>query len=348
MHDSKKETFLASSDNEPKRIRKCEVMLNQTKMKNILVLGDLMLDEYIKGKVGFSSNEGVETFKIKKGYKFPGGTANVAANVAAMGANVYLAGVIGNDEAAEKLIRILEKTGNVNTDLLIREDNRRTTVRTRLYANNCANKIRVDIDTKKRLSKSTEIHLLDLVFEKLPNLDCIIISDYRQGVVNRNLARWMIKYANKNNIPILVDTKRKSLSLYEGATALFPNMLEFTKIVGKELETDEELVVSAREIIQTLNLNYLVVKNGAEGGLLITEEMYFQESSNKTKIVSTIGAGDSLIAGFAIGLALGYSPVDAFKLGIITATCAVKKEYTSTVTFEDIKQYSNNLLETLF
>jgi D-beta-D-heptose 7-phosphate kinase/D-beta-D-heptose 1-phosphate adenosyltransferase len=303
----------------------------------ILVFGDVMLDRYWWGSVSRISPEApVPVVRLEKTSLVPGGAANVAVNVASLGAEAYLIGVVGDDAEGRYLSEILEKS-NISSDRLITFKDRPTTAKTRIVAHN-QHVVRIDHEKTNFLSPAEEEKLWLTVEPEIKKVDLILISDYAKGLLGRNLLTRLITTAKENNKQILVDPKGKDYSKYSGATLLTPNRREAREACNfEEHEAVDDLTLAGKTLISELNLEALLITQGENGMTLFQSEekpVHFQTKART--VYDVTGAGDTVIATLAVALAAGASLLQAAELSNITAGLVVEEVGTTAVSQEKL------------
>lgn len=290
----------------------------------ILVIGDIILDEYLWGKANRISPEApVPILDVKRKTCLPGGAANVANNIASLGAKVYLAGVIGDDLYCTVLKDMLKKN-KINSEFVIKDSSRPTTVKTRLIAQNNRHLARVDNETDTPVSVEIRKEIFSNIEKIIDDIDLIILSDYIKGVLSRDLIRDIVKLANRHDKTILMDPKGQDFSKYSGVDILVPNMNEAliaTKSSRirpiKEIAADLRKICLADKVIITMSADGAYYYDGIDE---IVMESY------STEVYDATGAGDTFVA--TLGLALAVSDMDYEKslmLANFAAAVAVKK-----------------------
>lgn len=300
----------------------------------VLIVGDVMLDRYLWGSVNRISPEApVPIVNINKTSLVLGGAANVAANVAGLGAKPLLVGITGKDDEAKILEEILEKS-NISSKFLIPLKERGTTIKTRLVAHN-QHVVRFDRETTNPVSE-TEV---DSVFEKIESIfdeaSIIIISDYAKGLLTEPLLKRLITFAKSKNKPVMIDPKGKDFSKYKGATVLTPNRREAADATNLE-ENGQDLVGRAgKKLLQDLSLEALLITQGERGLTLLQKnsETFHLEASARN-VYDVTGAGDTVIAAFAVAAGAGADYYEAAKLANISAGLVVEQIGTTAVTKE--------------
>ena len=317
-----------------------------------MVIGDVILDKYVWGDVKRISPEApVPVFETTTEKTGCGGAANVAQNVASLGGNATLVGVIGSDREGEKLVQMLTEMNLVTTG--IHTDPRRpTSTKTRVIAHAATSfadrgpdsghhLLRIDRESKQEISPQIRKHLLDTVVSQLPTSDAIIFADYDKGVVTAQLIRGVMKHAEPYGIPIVVDPKQNNFWHYEGVTAVTPNHKEASAAVHEEIIDVSDLLAVGEKILNRLSLKALLITRDANGMSL------FQRNADRTvkvehlppnsSIVTDVtGAGDTVVAAFTLALAADAGFRSAAMLSNLAGGIAVGKMGCATVTPKEL------------
>jgi D-beta-D-heptose 7-phosphate kinase/D-beta-D-heptose 1-phosphate adenosyltransferase len=298
----------------------------------ILIVGDVMLDRYWWGNVNRISPEApVPVVSLEKTSLVAGGAANVAANVAGLGAQPYLVGITGEDEEAEILPDVLEKA-NITNFRLFPIKNRKTTIKTRIIAHN-QQVVRIDQETNSNLSENEA----EQVFEELKTIfadaNALIISDYAKGFLIESLLSRLIRNAKAENKIILVDPKGKDYEKYKNSTLLTPNQREVAEACGL-YENDENLIKQAESnILDGLNLESLLITQGERGMTLLQKGgETVRLKAIARRVYDVTGAGDTVIATMAVALASGFNLIEAAEIANFAAGLVVEKVGTTAVT----------------
>jgi rfaE bifunctional protein kinase chain/domain len=308
----------------------------------ILVFGDVMVDRYWWGSVSRLSPEApVPVVRLEKTSLVPGGAANVAVNVASLGATPHLVGVVGVDAEGKYLSETLKKS-NISPEWLMTLDDRPTTSKTRIVAHN-QHVVRIDHEKTNFLSPEQEENLWLSIEPEIKKVDLILISDYAKGLLSRNLLARLITTAKENNKQILVDPKGKDYSKYAGATLLTPNRREAREACNfEEHEAVEDLPVAGKTLISALGLEALLITQGENGMTLFQSEenpVHFQTRART--VYDVTGAGDTVIATLAVALAAGANLLQAAQLSNITAGLVVEEVGTTAVSREKLLKALN-------
>lgn len=312
-------------------------IIDSFKNFKILVIGDIILDEYIWGKASRLSPEApVPVLEVNKYSYILGGAANVANNIRTLGGKVYLAGIVGTDSQADKLSDILSDN-NIDDNCIIKDKNRPTTVKTRLITHNHHQLVRFDREIKDEITENSEQAMLDKVSGCIDEIDLILLSDYAKGVLTQNLTQKLIKLAKAHNKPVLVDPKGLDYSKYSGATIITPNRLEAETATKSPAGTAPEIL--AQKIREQLKLDYVMVTLGEDGIFLSSEGKTKQIPAFASEVYDVTGAGDSLISGISLAFLASDRDIEvSMKLGNYAAGVAVRKIGTTAVKPKELKQ----------
>ena len=298
----------------------------------ILVVGDVMLDRYWFGDVSRISPEApVPVLKVDRVDERPGGAANVARNISALGAHATLLSVVGNDEAGVCLEKLLSEHHNVSA-LLHRDNTFTTIIKLRAIARQ-QQLLRIDFETQP----SHEIlrTALEDFRAQLPLADVVILSDYGKGGLT-HIAE-MIRLARAANKPVLVDPKGDDYDRYRGATLLTPNRSEFREVAGN-WKTEAELNIKAEKLRNELQLDALLVTRSEEGMSLFRANEVLHEPTHTREVFDVSGAGDTVIATLAVMLASDADMPEAIRIANRAAGIVVGKLGTAVVSRDEIVQ----------
>ena len=308
---------------------------------NVLIVGDVMLDRYLWGTVERISPEApVPIVNLEKTTFKPGGAANVAANVAGLGAKAFLFGIVGDDTEKNLLSGVLTEK-NVSHAYLYSLKNRPTTVKTRIIGHN-QQIVRIDFESKAEVEEVDEKKILKKISSLLNKANILIISDYGKGFLTEALTARLIKLAVENKIKILVDPKGKNFKKYKNATLLTPNRNEVLGAYPFESFDGENKEASGKKILKEINLESLLITEGENGMTLFQKgkkPVHF--SSLAREVYDVTGAGDTVIACLAVLLADGETFETAAEIANIAAGLSVEQIGTTVITSEMLKQSVN-------
>jgi D-beta-D-heptose 7-phosphate kinase/D-beta-D-heptose 1-phosphate adenosyltransferase len=321
-----------------------EELLNKFKDQKVLIFGDVMLDQYLIGDAERISPEApVPVVKLLENKFIPGGAANVAANVAGLGGEPILVGVIGDKDDGMDVFDALRKK-NVSGDYLFLSRERPTTIKTRVIANK-QQIARVDRETSAELSRFEEEKVWEIFETLIINSDILIISDYGKGTVSENICPRLITKANQLNIKILIDPKGNNYKKYAAASMLTPNKSESINAL-ESLTINYDKDFSFEELINLLRLEAILVTKGQRGMTLYEQNKIHKLEAKARKVFDVTGAGDTVIAVMALAVAAGADYYTAAYISNIAAGLVVEEVGTSVVNYEnllkDLHNESNN------
>lgn len=302
----------------------------------VIVIGDLMLDRYHWGSVSRISPEApVPIVFLNDSSLRVGGAANVAANIAALGATPLLIGVIGTDADGREFLGSL-KSADIKDQHILTSPSRKTTVKTRIIAHG-QHVVRLDSETNEPLSDPDEEALLATFDSLLDSADAVIVSDYGKGVTSTSLVKRVIEKCNGSGKPVLIDPKGKDYEKYHGATVLTPNRKEAADATKIE-EHSPNLVSRAGELLlNQVGLEYVLITESEDGMTLFAKDgssHHFDAAS--IEVFDVTGAGDTVIACLGVALASGFDYVNAVRLSNIAGGLSVQKIGTSPVSIADL------------
>ena len=314
-----------------------------TKMqgKKILVIGDIVADVYVDGRIARISREAPVLILEKAGERVvAGGAANVVANSATLGAEVYAIGVIGDDSYAESL-RGIFKDLDVHIEGLVRDKSRPTISKTRIIAGGRATVsqqiVRIDAESKEPLSKKVEAELIAKIDKILPKVDGIIMSDYGSGTITNNARKLITRYAGKQKIPNIVDS-RYNIGDFEGVGYIKQNDSELGAYVGHTLNDVSDLISAGTKMLTKLNVHGVLITRGEMGMTLFERHgaTHHIPVSDMSEVFDVSGAGDTCVAAFLLALTAGAQPSVAAKISNYASGLAVRKMGTSTVSATEL------------
>ena len=281
-------------------------LIDQFTQKHILVIGDVMLDEYIWGKVNRVSPEApVPVVKLDNIDYHAGGAANVGENVFSLGCEVTMVGLIGNDNNGERLKNILNKEDRFNLRL-VKQTGRPTTVKTRIMAQG-QQVMRVDNETEEPPPTDILEELQSAVDSVIDNVDGVILQDYGKGLFSKEMILWVMERAKKASLPVYVDPKYHNYSCYSGARLLKPNSSEF----WNNVEENPSLEEAASSLKVDNDYSILLVTRGAEGMSIFYNDIKEHIPTTARSVHDVSGAGDTVISTFAICDICGADPLES-------------------------------------
>jgi len=301
----------------------------------VLVIGDLMMDQYVWGNVNRISPEApVPVVKVQGESVDPGGAANVVNNVKSLGGTVFPCGVVGLDSLGEELIQKLKRKG-IETKGIIGDGNRPTTLKTRMMAQK-HQILRIDREVSSPVSTTTFRKLIAYIKFAIPKVDVVIIEDYGKGVVTREMIVQVIRLAKKAKKIVAVDPKEKHFEFYKGIDVITPNVYELAHAVHADIYDKRSLIRATKQLQKNLNCPMVLVTQGENGVTLFqSRKPPFHVAANAREVFDVSGAGDTVIAVFCLALATGMDPKRAAQIansagglvvGKLGVAVALKKE----------------------
>ena len=278
-----------------------EHLFNSFNDKKIMIVGDMMLDIYMNGKVERISPEApVPIVSVTKTFSRLGGAANVAQNLKALGAEPILCSIVGEDEKSNDLISLMHEH-QMNTSGIMRSSERITTTKVRIIGNN-AQMLRVDTEDTFDLTEKEHDLLMNQITKIINNedIDGIILQDYNKGVLTERLIKEVISIANEKNIPIGVDPKKKNFLAYQNVTFFKPNLKELKEGIGVSSKDNsiEEIIKSVDVLQAKLNCRYIMTTLSERGVLIKDYEtnIWHHIPAHLRKIADVSGAGDTVLS----------------------------------------------------
>jgi|ERR1041385_2465644 D-beta-D-heptose 7-phosphate kinase/D-beta-D-heptose 1-phosphate adenosyltransferase len=313
-----------------------EQILDHFTGRNILILGDLMLDEFIWGKVRRISPEAPVPVVdvIEETYRL-GGSGNVAANVRALDGNPISVGVVGRDSAGDRVLNLMEKLG-MDAAGVVRND-RATTLKTRIIAHQ-QQVVRADREAKQPIGRDVVAELAAVFMKQLPNSSAVIVSDYDKGVVNRDLLTEILPQARSRNVPVFLDPKVHHADYYRPITMITPNQNEAESLTGLSISDQFSLEQAGRKLVEKFGCEYALITRGEDGMSLFNSYHGAKEPSSQhlptfaREVFDVTGAGDTVIATLALAHAAGAAMDECATLANHAAGIVVGKVGTATVT----------------
>jgi D-beta-D-heptose 7-phosphate kinase/D-beta-D-heptose 1-phosphate adenosyltransferase len=319
--------------------------LSRFSRARVLVVGDLMLDEFVWGKVSRISPEApVPVVWVQSESVMPGGSANVANNIRALGGSVSVVGVVGEDRWGAALLGSLEAR-RIDVGGVLKGP-RQTTVKTRVIAHH-QQVVRVDREQRESLPAATVQRLIGAVEERLKRVDAVVIEDYGKGVITRQFLEAVLPLARRQRKIVTVDPKQEHFDLYRRVTALTPNRMEAGEAVGRDLETDGDVERAGEEILRRLECEGILITLG-EDGMWLFEQAPPQSGAGRgvrqtriptvaQEVFDVAGAGDTVIAAFTLALASGASMEQAARIANHAAGIVVGKLGVAVATPEELR-----------
>jgi D-beta-D-heptose 7-phosphate kinase/D-beta-D-heptose 1-phosphate adenosyltransferase len=311
----------------------------------VLVLGDVMVDHYIWGRVNRISPEApVPVVDVTSESVMLGGAGNVVLNVASLGVAGRLCGVVGQDAAGEALVDLLTRRG-VPTDGIVVEEGRPTTQKTRVIAHQ-QQVVRFDRERRAPISVKTQAKLIDHLEGQLQDVQCLVVSDYAKGVVSAELMTRLLAIATRQGVTVMVDPKVPHMAFYRGVHVVTPNHLEAAQSTGIDIVDDDGLHRAGRELLTRLDAQAVLITRGEHGMSLFEREGGVTHIPTVAKQVFDVtGAGDTVIATLAAARAVGATLTEAATLANCAAGFVVGIVGTATITPEELRHQIDRCVE---
>jgi rfaE bifunctional protein kinase chain/domain len=311
-------------------------ILKAAEKKKILIIGDLILDRYIWGKVNRISPEApVPVVEVSKEEFLLGGAANVAHNIVSLGGHATIVGVAGQDTAGEIIVRMLEKSKVGCGGIFL--SSRPTTVKTRIIAHN-QQVVRFDREKKDRVSKKVLQWMLEYIRSAVRTHDAVIISDYKKGVICPGLVKEIVKYTKARKIFVAVDPKTGHFHWYKHVSLITPNVTEASIASGIEIKDEKTLIRAGRALLKKMLCDALLVTRGESGMSLFKREKVIHIQTAARNVYDVTGAGDTVIAAFTLAHAAGAPMEEAAVIANHAAGIVVGEVGTAVVKRDQLRK----------
>ncbi|MCB2191096.1 MAG: D-glycero-beta-D-manno-heptose-7-phosphate kinase [Deltaproteobacteria bacterium] len=305
--------------------------VQQFSSKRILVLGDVMLDEFIWGRVERISPEApVPVVEVESETYMLGGAANVVHNLIALGCGAGICGMVGDDRAGWQVLELLDQLEVSNKGLIVSAE-RPTTVKTRVVAHS-QQMVRVDRESRRECPDRELAGMQAYLQNELPRCDAVIISDYAKGVISRAVLNTVQEQASSGRLVVSVDPKVVNMPLYTGATVVTPNHYEALAAARVSPQGEKAVERAGRILLENLQAGAILITQGERGMTLITPEGMDHVPTMAKQVFDVTGAGDTVISTLTLGLVSGLSLSEAAVMANVAAGVVVGEVGTSAVT----------------
>ena len=312
-------------------------IIEQMKGRRVLVLGDMVADIYLDGRISRISREAPVLVLEQADEKIvAGGAANVVNNIATLGGQVFAVGLVGLDSAARGLKDILD-AGGAHTQGLFCP----TISKTRIIAGGRATVsqqiVRIDKESKEPMTPAFESNMLQYISKLLPKMDGVVLSDYGSGTITEKIKAAVLKHCQERGIPSIVDS-RYDIHRFAGVGYVKQNDAELAAAVGRELRSEDDLYDAGQELLGELKAQGVLITRGEKGMVLFEDNGAIHDIpvSDKSEVYDVSGAGDTCVAAVILALAAGVAPAQAAELSNIASGIAVRKLGTATVSAEEL------------
>ena len=324
-------------------IQRIEEIIKKFSSVKIAVIGDMMLDEYLIGKVNRISPEApVPIVNIEKERFVLGGASNVANNLTS------LDGVIGNDANGEKFVKELENK-DVNSDGIVKDGTRPTIIKSRVLSQG-QQLLRLDWEKDTDISEEIQNQLLENFEKNIENIDAVLLSDYNKGLLTKHLSKKVIEIAKKHNKRIMVDPKPQNFKNYVGATSMTPNRKEILDYFGmKKFTSEEQIAEKMAQLKDELKLDSVVLTRSEEGVSLFKTK-HKRIPTVAREVYDVTGAGDTFISTFLLSICAGADLYEAGVIANMASGIVVAKIGTATATQDEILEFykdNDNVLKNI-
>jgi len=312
--------------------------------KRILIIGDIVADEYLIGSPTRIAREApVLILELHEERIIPGGATNVAVNSATLGAEVFLAGVIGDDLPGQRLRRTLSEM-YMHQEGLVVDRGRSTSTKTRIMAGNSQivqqHIVRIDRVDTSEICEESKKSIIRYIEQVLPTIDAVVLSDYENGVISPQIIETCIPMARRLNKVVVVDS-HGSLFRFQDATALTPNQPEAELTLGMTIKTQADLEEAGRQLLERSHAQGVLITRGSEGMSLfetgkLPVHIPLHPLQNSSEIVDTNGAGDTVASTFTLALTAGASMAEAAYIANAAAALVVRRLGCASNSLEDL------------
>ena len=318
-------------------------MLKDFSRRHLLVIGDVMLDEYVWGSATRISPEApVPVVEVQKRTFNPGGAANTVSNIMALGAKASLLGVIGKDPNGRLLKEILDGEG-INTSLIMAVPGRPTTNKTRIIAQG-QQVMRADQEEVAPLQPILAKQLLRKVESIIDEINGLAVSDYNKGVINPTFMSGLLPLVKENKKSIAVDIKPANMPFFKGVTLIKPNRMEAQQLTGIRIRDEQSLHEAGRTLLQLMGTEAVLITLGADGMALFGAGYdMLRVPSMATQVYDVTGAGDTVLSVMSLALSCGHDIIDAVHLANFAAGLVVRKRGTATVSAKELISFMKGL-----
>lgn len=306
---------------------------------SVLVIGDIMLDRFVYGRVDRISPESpVPVLTITRQTRMLGGAGNTLSNLAHLGCDAKILSLIGEDDDGMEIQNLIAELG-LETDGIIVSAEKPTIVKTRYLAGH-QQLLRADFEQIHALGTETERRLIETCASMIKDVQAVILSDYGKGLLSNSVIRSIIDQAREYNIPVIVDPKGRDYSKYKGATAVTPNKKELSEATGVlNLNTDHDIVSASRNLLQSSGISYVVATRSKDGMSVISkDDLAHIRSAANIEVFDVSGAGDTVIATLAACMAAGAPITKAAAIANLAGSIVVTKVGTAPILSEELIQ----------
>jgi len=321
-------------------VEKIRKLIRNLERAKIMVVGDIMLDAYLRGKVGRISPEApVPIVDVTGETYILGGAANVANNAQALGAQVFTLGVVGNDQASET-VRTMFAEKKMKTEGLLVDPMRPTTIKTRVIAHN-QQVVRIDRENRNMVAGETAAKIISFVQERIDTVGVVVLSDYAKGVLGEEVCRSIIKLAKSAGKVTIVDPKGNNYAKYLNTDIITPNLKEVQEATGVIVTDSASLIEAGKKLFAKVRFQRAAIVTRGEDGMSIFQadgQLIHVTATSASEVFDVTGAGDTVVATLAIALDSGFSLEEASVISNFAAGVVVRKVGTATASVKEVLQ----------
>lgn len=314
-------------------VSRLRLLINRFASRRLLVIGDIVADEYLIGKPTRIAREApVLILELQEERTIPGGATNVAVNARTLGADVFLAGVVGDDLPGKRLHSAISEL-NIHQEGLITDSRRHTPTKTRILAGSPQivqqHIVRIDRVDTSDVGEPSKRRIIDYIYQVLPTIDAVILSDYENGLISPEIIETCLPVARQLGKMVVVDS-HGSLFRFKGVTALTPNQPEAELALGMSITSEEKLNEAGQRLLDSSQASGVLITRGSEGMSLFEVgrpplHLPIHRLDSASEIVDTNGAGDTVVATFTLALTAGASMVESAYLANAAAALVVRR-----------------------
>jgi D-beta-D-heptose 7-phosphate kinase / D-beta-D-heptose 1-phosphate adenosyltransferase len=317
------------------------INFENSKSPNIIVVGDLMIDQYLWGTCERVSPEApVQVINVNKDNELLGGAGNVVNNLKKLGAHVDIFSVIGDCQASFDILSLFSEIG-VSTKYLSRQKNRVLSKKTRIVASQ-QQVVRYDRESRDNIDSEMENQLIENLAKSINRYEIILLSDYNKGVLTKKVTKSIIDLANVRGIKVLVDPKGDDYSKYAGAFLITPNKKEASEFTKIDIKDNQTLLGAAKKIKNELNLSVSLITMSEQGIAIFDNELRLKPTVTR-EVFDVTGAGDTVLSSLGYALALNAKIDDAVEFANLAAGVVVSKIGSATATINEIIEHESSL-----
>ncbi len=319
------------------KIKRARTIMDNLRGARILVIGDLIMDHFIWGRVQRISPEApVPVVEVTSESLLLGGSANVVNNIHSLGGRCLVAGVVGRDEDGAKLLKFLKDRG-ISTEGIVVDRKRPTTIKTRIIAHS-QQVVRFDRENRDGISQDTLRRVMKYVKKAVKSVDLVIISDYAKGLITAPLMEETLALAKKSSKPIIVDPKVEHFDYYAGVTVVTPNNVEASQASGIEIVDEESLHRAGEVLYNRLGCRALLITRGEQGMSIFESDEQTHIPTVAREVYDVSGAGDTVVGVMGLALAAGADFKEAAVIANFAAGIVVGKVGTATVSPDELRE----------